>query len=220
MPPRTRWSERRRRVSRTASARASARRSKEREPSVADSRRDERHVDESAARPRLPPGPGQRVHETVEDVIAHEGSGRVRHLGGNLRADERGRDCLHREGGKIGGRSARDHRLVERLLTGVVGDAGIVEVHGHALGRHDLTTPGYAAADNGRRAQSAQLGTQCAERFAKHARQLTRGHARPGDHAAIEPPHGLPRRIDHVAPKRIETGEEDGGGGQEVNREW
>src|SRR3954451_15565686 len=62
------------------------------------------------------------TQEAVEARVTQEGAGRVRNPGRNSPTQERVLDLSQRQAGKLGGRSARDERLIVSSVAVVIGD--------------------------------------------------------------------------------------------------
>jgi hypothetical protein len=67
---------------------------------------------------------------------------------------------LDRQGGEVGGGTARDHGSIDRAGVGVVRDAGIVDVDRDALERHRGAPTRLAYAEHQRRVEFADRVAQ------------------------------------------------------------
>ena len=76
-------------------------------------------VDESAQ--SFLPAVGQEIHETVEEMIAHEGAGGIGYFCRNSQGGEGLVDFPDGKGGEIGGRSTGHDGFVYGLISAIVG---------------------------------------------------------------------------------------------------
>ena len=76
-------------------------------------------------------------------------------------------DRLHRQAREIGGRALRDDRPVERLRTGIVRNARIIEIDGDALDRDFRASARLPDANDDLRVERLDLGFEPGNRLAE-----------------------------------------------------
>ena len=119
-----------------------------------------------------------------------------------------GDDGLGRQAGKKRRRRTGPHRLVHRLGTGVVGDAGIDQVD-----RHPLHADGRAAAGQAQRQHPVgcvpvQCRLQRRQGLGEHAGQLRCDDLGAADDLAVQRLRHRPRRVDGLAAEGLEAGDQ------------
>ena len=102
-------------------------------------------------------------------------------------------------------------RLVDRLCTGVVRDAGIGDVDGDAFERNGLAVAGLADADDQGRVVFPYQVHQLFERDVEDGGQFGADDGMARDLFALQGLDGLPAGVEGFAAKRGETGQQDGG---------
>ena len=152
---------------------------------------------------------GQHVHQSVENMVADKGAGRLGCVRRDASRAHRVHHTFNRQGRKVRGRSTLKHGHVHRLLACVVGYRSVVEVDGNTLKRQ----AGAATRHTQRNHQNERPLRQCLlqhlRRTAKHAGQLAGHHLRTGHRGAVQRAGDLPRGVDHVAAKWLEAGKQD-----------
>ena len=142
-------------------------------------------------------------------MIAEERARGLRDHGGKTTRPQVGDKRLDRQGRPIRRRTAAHHGPVHRLMPGVVGNPGIVDVDRDALRRDRVTPRGDAEAEHSRRTvppeQAFELTTGCAEDARQH------GTNDPSAcHLTLVPrQRDLARGIAAHATERLEAGEKN-----------
>ena len=152
-------------------------------------------------------GSGVVVQQAVEGVVADEGAGGIGNLAGEGGLPDGGFHGQHRDGGKIGGGAVLGHELAHGLVSGVVGDFGIPDVHADALRGHGGPASGLSDAQD-------HVGLDFGGRF----QHLFGGQAKDrGDFQLMDfkigdgvrqQLHRLPGGVDGCASEGVEAGDE------------
>ncbi len=103
-------------------------------------------------------------------------------------------------------------RGVDRLAAEVVGNAGVVDVDGDALDGDLGASAGLAQAHHQRGPLRRERGVELLQRLPEDAGQAHRAHHMALACPTVERVRDLPRRVDGLAAKGLEAGEQDGGG--------
>jgi hypothetical protein len=115
-----------------------------------------------------------------------------------------------RQRAEIGGRAAVGDGDVDRLLTGVVGNAGIVDVERDPLDRDFVAAAGLAEGDHDVRLQRLDGVEQGQVGAAEDAGQFARHHLEAGTAPAVERARRFPGRVDVGAIEGFKSGEQYG----------
>ena len=115
---------------------------------------------------------GVVVEQGVEHVVADVGACGVAHSGGDVLGADGADHGGHVHGGEIGGGAVGDHKFALGLIPGIVGDSGVPDVHGDALGGHGLPAGGQADAQNGVGAEILCSVQHCLGGGTKHGGDL------------------------------------------------
>ena len=151
---------------------------------------------------------GDLLHDPVEQVVADEGSGGVADRGGDPGHADGFGHFFHRQVGETGGGSAGGDGDVLGLVALVVGDGGVVQVHGHPFKGDLEAAAGLAHADDGVGSDAGGFGVG----------QLLGGPENRGDQELMEPVGApvlfqpgdhLPGGVDGRAAKGIECGKQN-----------
>ena len=108
---------------------------------------DEGHVNEAAA--ALREFFGNRIKHAIHEVIADEGSGGIGNGCGKILGLDAFDHGFDRQGGEIGVSAIGKDRLVDRLLSFVVRNTGIIKIDRHTFRSQLKATTGLAHAEHG-----------------------------------------------------------------------
>ena len=150
-----------------------------------------------------------RVLQSIKHLVADKGARRLRD-----RSRESGRlqtrhQRLDGQGAEVGRRSPRDHRLIDRLRPGVVGNARIHHIDGHALHRKVNPPFGLTQRQHDVGCVLRQRLLQSGQRLCKHTRQLHRRDLRTLQRQAVQGTRHLPGWVEALTAKGLEAGEQD-----------
>ncbi len=146
------------------------------------------------------------MHQAIEDMVADERAGGVGHARGEAHATQVGDDGFDGERRPIADRTAANHRAVDGVASGVVGDTGIGPVDGDAFGGDIGTVFGEAEAEDEAGFMLVEECLELVDGFGELAGQSGSDYLVVGDRLIVELMSDEFGRVGGVITERFESG--------------